>query len=123
MLKAICPSMRANGARNKVCCPTERQVSITRTEQIQAIGVGKPIRVAICGSQSRYKLGALADVLASKFHICRCDARGVLYRRLVAQQFVHRGGNDLGMTPKLLQGIGVAQKRLFPSFPGLVELI
>ena len=77
--------------------PAKRQMPVVRTKQIQTVGAGESIWIAIRRGENRHYPRILSDGLATQLHVGGRNSCGVLHGRLEAQQLLNRGADDLGM--------------------------
>src|SRR6266568_6261644 len=82
------------GAEAEMRRPAECEVAIIRPGQVQSVGIGKALRVAIAGRHDSHYGIALADPLPTQLHVVRGEPRRMLARALVAQQLLDRGLDD-----------------------------
>ena len=85
--------------------PSKRQMPVVGSKQIQTVGIGKAIWIAVRSRQNRHDPRTLLDGLSTKLHVSGRNSSGVLDGRLKAEQFLNRGASDLGMVAQLFEEI------------------
>src|SRR5579883_919200 len=81
-------------AETEVSGPTEGKVAIVLACEIEAVGLGETLGIAIAGSQDGHDCLAAPNELAAKRDVRRSHAGGVLGGRLETQQLLDGGGNE-----------------------------
>ena len=83
---------------------------IVSPTKVEPIGIGKSFGIAIAGAHHRDHCLTLANQLAAEFRVLWTDARRVLARTFIAQQFFHRRGNQRKIVSQSLQLIGITNQ-------------
>src|SRR6267142_4731105 len=96
--------------KTKMTRPTKGQMPVVSAPKIEPIGIGKSFGIAIPGAHHRDDCLTFANLFAAELGVLWTDARGVLARTFIAQQFFHRRGNQRQIVSQALHLIRIANQ-------------
>ncbi len=101
-------------SKAEMTCPGKGHVTVVLPPQVQAIGIGKALRVAVRRAHYGDHRLPLADCFVAQRHISRRQPRRLLARAFVAQQFLDSGGQQTRICSQPSQFRRVPQQRQQP---------
>src|SRR5262245_40058183 len=105
---------RERSADAEVDTPTERNVAIVNAPEIETVGIGKLRGVAIGGADEGEHHIALGNRVSGNRDVLAGDARRPLDGAVVAEQFLDRALDQLGLLAQPAELFGMTQERESP---------
>src|SRR6516165_5169271 len=99
------------GPKAMMDAAAERERTTLPPRDIEAVGIGKGLRIAIGGAKQAKDRLALGEIHAADLDILERGAPDDLDRRIVAQEFLDRTADQRGIFPQESQLVGVSEKR------------
>src|SRR6516165_6594544 len=95
------------GPKAMMDAAAERERTSLPPRDIETVGIGKGLRIAIGGAKQANDRLALGEIHAADLDILERGACNDLDRRIIAQEFLDRAADQRGIFPQELQLVGM----------------